>query len=81
MASETVARILPIELLRKGERGVIHDLCGDETVVHRLSEMGLRPGVEFRMIRPGSPCIVYVGEHRLTVRLDPSLQILVDVQS
>lgn len=81
MASETVVRILPIELLRSGERGVIHDLLGNEAVVHRLSEMGLRPGVEFRMVQPGSPCIVCVGEHRLTVRLDPSLQILVDVKS
>lgn len=81
MASDTVTRILPIELLRHGERGVIHELCGEETVVHRLSEMGLRPGVEFRMVRPGSPCIVCVGEHRLTLRLGPALQILVDVQS
>ena len=81
MASETATRILPIELLRSGERGVIHDLYGDEAVVHRLSEMGLRTGVSFRMVQPGSPCILCVGEHRLTVRLDPSLQILVDVQS
>ena len=81
MASETVARILPIELLRQGERGVVHDLCGDETLVHRLSEMGLRPGAELCMVRPGSPCIVAVGEHRLTVRLDPSLPILIEVQS
>lgn len=81
MSSETAIRILPMELLRSGERGVIHDLFGSEDVVHRLSEMGLRPGVAFRMVQAGSPCILCVGEHRLTVRLDPSLQILVDVQS
>lgn len=81
MASETAAHILPIELLRSGERGVIHDLFGEEAVIHRLSEMGLRPGVAFRMVQPGTPCILCIGEHRLTVRLDPSLQILVDVQS
>ena len=64
MSSEIATQILPIELLRSGEQGVIHDLSGDESVVHRLSEMGLRPGVSFHMVQTGSPCIVRVGEHR-----------------
>lgn len=79
MATDSISQILPIELLRKGEQGVVHDLDGCEEVVHRLAEMGLRHGVSFTMLQPGQPCIVRVGEHRLTFRLDPSLQILVEV--
>lgn len=79
MAIDSISQILPLELLRKGETGVIHDLEGCEDVIHRLAEMGLRPGVSFTMLQPGQPCVVRVGEHRLTLRLDPSLQILVEV--
>ena len=79
MATSSVSQILPLELLRRGERGVVNDLSGDEAIIHRLAEMGLRPGVLFTMLQPGQPCIVCVGEHRLTLRLDPTLQILVDV--
>ena len=79
MATDSVSQILPIELLRQGERGFIHDLDGNEEVVHRLAELGLREQVELTMIQQGQPCIVCVGDHRLTLRLDPSLTIFVEV--
>jgi Fe2+ transport system protein FeoA len=79
MATDSISQILPIELLRQGERGIVHDLDGNEESVHRLAELGLRQQVELTMIQPGQPCIVRVGDHRLTLRLDPSLQIFVEV--
>lgn len=81
MATDSAIQIVPIELLRRGEQGTVHELDGNEEVVHRLAEMGLRQGVSFTMLQQGQPCIVRVGNHRLTLRLDPSLQILVEVRN
>ena len=79
MATHPVTQIVPLELLRSCERGVVHDVSGDEEVVHRLEEMGLRPGVALTMIQSGQPCIVCLGDQRLTFRIEKSLQILVEV--
>jgi len=80
MATDSATQIVPIELLRQGEQGIVHDVDGNEEVIHRLAEMGLREGTPFVMLQQGRPCIVRIGDHRLTLRFDLSLQILVEVQ-
>ena len=74
-----IDRLIPLELMQSGETGCIHDVNGTDDVVHRLSEMGLATGTPVQMVRPGTPCILASGEHRLSVRVDASLSILVSV--
>ena len=69
--------MIPLRLLVRGEPAVVEDLCGPDGEVHRLREMGFEPGVEVEMVRVGNPCIVRVGHHRLCLRCDDSIHILV----
>ncbi|HEY2253499.1 MAG TPA: FeoA family protein [Planctomycetaceae bacterium] len=72
-------QILPMQLLNPGETGCITDVEGDTHLVRRLGEMGLRAGVEVRMVQPGSPCIVAFDHQRLTFRGDDEAVVLVEV--
>ena len=66
-------------MLRPGESGLVRDVCGDDQLVLRLDEMGLRPGVDVRMVQPGHPCIVAIDHQRLSFRGDEDAVILVDL--
>lgn len=80
MTAPEALRLIPLELMQPGETGCIVDVDGRADVVHRLSEMGLSPRVAVRMIRSGQPCILALGDQRLSLRIDESLQILVEVE-
>jgi Fe2+ transport system protein FeoA len=71
--------LLPLHLLSERQEGRIVDLLGAEELVTRLDEMGFRPGASVRMVRQGVPCIVAVGDHRMTFRCDDAAVILVAV--
>jgi Fe2+ transport system protein FeoA len=64
--------------LRAGQAARITALDGPPEVVHRLQELGLRPGVVVRVFRPGNPCIVWLGGSKLGVRMDDDVRILVE---
>ncbi len=69
--------VLPLELLRAGERAEIADVLGEPGWVTRMAELGLRVGSHLQMLRSGSPCLLEVGNSRLSLRGDHRLQILV----
>ena len=69
--------IVPLELMTAGEVGHVVQVDGSPDIVHRLAEMGLREQVRVLMIQPGRPCIVVVGDHRLSLRTDDEAEILV----
>ncbi|HOA51601.1 MAG: FeoA family protein [Thermogutta sp.] len=71
------SQVVRLEELPAGERAQIVSLSGPEDVVHRLEELGLRPGTVIRVFRPGNPCIVCLGGSKLGVRADGHVQILV----
>ena len=71
--------IVPLELLTSGESGRVSQLDGDHEQVARLEEMGLRAGVEVRMLRPGVPCLLAIGDQRMTFRGADAVSILVEV--
>lgn len=71
--------MIPLENLRPDEVGRICDLDGDPQWVHRLEEMGLRAGVQVRMVRAGQPCIVQVNHQRLSLRAGGQATILVEL--
>jgi Fe2+ transport system protein FeoA len=68
--------LVPLESMQPGQSGSIESLDGD---VRRLEEMGLLYGARVKMVRPGRPCILAVGDQRLSLRLDRDTMILVDV--
>jgi Fe2+ transport system protein FeoA len=41
----------PLASLREGEKATITHITGDTNVVRRLSEMGLTPGCELKLLR------------------------------
>lgn len=62
-----------------GEQGRIRDLDGSDEFVHRLAEMGLGIGEIVCMVQPGSPCILAVGNHRFSLRIEDSAAVMVEV--
>ena len=72
-------QVLPLDHLAPGESGTILEVDGRPDHVHRLHEMGLRPGRAVRMVRSGRACIVAVGNHRFGFRGDDAALILVEV--
>ena len=73
-------QVIPLEILAPGEEGRIQDVDGDQRLVTRLAEMGLRQGVEVRMIANGSPCIIAFDNHRISFRADEDAVVLVEVR-
>jgi ferrous iron transport protein A len=69
--------LLPLELLNPGEYADIAEVCGEPCWVGRLAELGLRIGCRLRVLQAGSPCLLEVGECRLSLRGDCCMQILV----
>ncbi len=71
--------VLPLELLKSNEQASIIEMSGDDGLVHRLAEMGLRVGALIRMIKPGAPCLLALNGKRLSLRLNDELQVFVAV--
>ena len=61
------------------QEGRIVEVQGGTGFAVRLEEMGFRCGATVRMLRPGSPCIVAVNEHRMTFRCEDDALVLVEV--
>jgi Fe2+ transport system protein FeoA len=69
--------ILPLEYLHTGEWADVAHVSGEPGWVTRLAELGVRIGCRLRVLQSGSPCLLQVGESRLSVRGDLATQILV----
>lgn len=69
--------LLPLNVLKASEEAHIAELHGDEQQIHRLAEMGLNVGAAVRMVRPGSPCLLAVEGKRLSIRLNPDVEVYV----
>jgi ferrous iron transport protein A len=70
--------MLPLDLLEQDEQARVVEIDGPVETVHRLDEMGLRPDVIIRVIKAGSPCILAIGEIRLSFRPADDLVVLVE---
>lgn len=68
---------LPLELLRAGEWGAVLAVHGEVRWVSRMAELGFRPGVRVQVLQPGSPCLVRLGNCRLSLRGDDAMQVFV----
>lgn len=71
--------LVPLSLLRAGEKGRIGGMHGNGDAVHRLRELGLHDGAAVQMVRPGSPCIIRLRGQRLGFRMDDLAHVLVQL--
>lgn len=69
--------MVPLEFLRRGEWAEVAEVCGEPCWVGRMAELGVSTGRRLRVLQPGSPCMLEVGESRLTIRGDGAMQIFV----
>jgi ferrous iron transport protein A len=69
--------LLPLEFLHNGEWADIAEIHGEPHWVMRLAELGVRSGCRLHVLQSGSPCLLQVGESRLSLRSDGAAQILV----
>ena len=72
-------QVVPMSLLNPGETGCVLEIEGTGELVRRLDEMGLRAGVNVRMVQSGRPCIVAFDHQRLSFRGEEEAVILVEV--
>jgi Fe2+ transport system protein FeoA len=68
-------------MLRTGETGQIAAVLGRESCVKSFSEIGLRQGVNVKILAAGEPALCLVGDSRVSVRMCNDVEILVDVSS
>lgn len=71
--------LIPLKLLPAGATGRIAQLLGSSHEVHRLEELGLRPGTAVEVVQAGSPCIIRLSGHKLCFRESDLFSVLVDV--
>ena len=69
--------VYPWEMLQEGQEARIVEVCGDCTDVHRLAELGIRPGGVLRLVRRGEPCLLAIDGRRLSLRLNAGTDIFV----
>ncbi len=69
--------LLPLDSLRPGQWAEVCDVAGDPHWVHRLAELGVCVGCRLQMLCGGSPCLIRIGEGRLSLRGDGATQVLV----
>jgi len=69
--------LMPLESMSCGQWADVEDVGGDSTWVCRMAELGVRIGSRVRMLRAGSPCILEVGQSRLSLRGEDSFQVFV----
>ena len=72
--------LIPLELLNAGEHARVVEVDGDPSLVTRLQEMGLGQNAQITMLQPGHPCLIAVGNHRLTFRGEEAAVILVETE-
>lgn len=69
--------LLPLQLLCRGQTGLVDHVFGQPEQVARLHEIGIRPGVSLEMVQPGAPCVVRLSRQNLCFRESEMLGILV----
>jgi Fe2+ transport system protein FeoA len=77
MISQANLNPVPLEFLPCEAEGVIVEIAGCDSSVHRLEEMGVRCGCRIRMLTPGEPCLLAVDGKRMCLRLGEVAEILV----
>lgn len=71
---------IPLNLLQRGEKGIVSTLLGPEDFLQRLRELGLQPGRTVEMVAAGEPCLIRIdGGNKVGFRSDARTSVLVEV--
>jgi Fe2+ transport system protein FeoA len=69
---------IALKNLPAGDSARIARILGNPDHVHQLEEFGLRRGTKIEMFRPGTPCILRLAGHKICLRADDLLHVLVE---
>jgi Fe2+ transport system protein FeoA len=69
--------IVPLRFLLPGQVAWVDEVVGSSVNVHRLAELGLKPGTAVEVVQPGNPCIIRVAGSKLCFRDGDLLNVLV----
>jgi Fe2+ transport system protein FeoA len=75
--SAVVKSLLPLQLMPEGQWADVAEINADAQWVCRLAELGVRSGSRLRLLRRGRPCLLQVGDLRLSLGSDLAMRILV----
>ena len=76
---QAAAKTFPLAMAGEGERVRIQSLQGGKGLAKRLTELGLNPGTEVRIVaRQGGGLVVARGETRLAIGCGMAVKILVE---
>ncbi len=80
-----MTEVLPLKMLAAGQAGQVSQVLGDAETVRRLAELGMRAGERVEMLQHGSPCIVRLGNNRMSsgrlcFREGDALNVLVELE-
>ena len=73
---------IPLINLKEGQKGIIISISGGRNVIQRLTDMGLTPGTEIKMLRNGPLCPVEISVRGFNLALGNGLaaKIIVKVK-
>ena len=71
-------QLVLLSSLRAGQKARVCRILGQPEHVHRLEEFGLRRDAVIEVFRSGNPCIVRLGGGKICLRVDNSLNVLVE---
>ena len=77
MPKTSNAKTIPLKRLPVGHCGRISSVLGHPDHIHQLEEFGLRGGTKIEMFRSGNPCILRLAGHKICLRADDLLHVLV----
>jgi ferrous iron transport protein A len=69
--------LMPVELVSCGDWADVAEVGGEPSWICRMAELGVRVGSRVRILRSGSPCILEVGQSRLSLRGEDSFRVFV----
>ena len=78
MKKDIHRQAIPLRRLPAGHCARIARVLGHPDHVHQLEEFGLRGGTKIEMFRTGNPCIIRLAGHRICLRDDDLLHVMVE---
>lgn len=72
---------LPLSMAAPGERLMLVEIMAGKGLRHRLTELGLTPGVEFQVLQSeGGPLLLAIHNSRLAIGRGMAQKILVKIK-
>jgi len=70
--------LVPVSILKVGQRGIVKEVRGGRGFIQRLAAMGILSGTEISVVQSGGPVIVNVKNSRLVFGRGMAHRIIVE---